>query len=241
MRIDTLFVDKGGVLTDNDDDLAPQWRRLIGEILSPRLGGSTAAWGAANVPAFHKQLARWRAAMAEHGPADIRGFFANDARLWLLDMCDDMGSPRPSDEDAARIAAETVFYVTARLELRAPQRGLAALRVLRQRGLVLHIASGDAHADLVAFLDRIDARDLFDRVYGSDLVDTWKSGPEYYRAILRDSAVDPRGAAVVDNSAQALAWAAECGLRGFLVVRRDGESFDDAVTRTFETVARALD
>ncbi|HKY51960.1 MAG TPA: HAD family hydrolase, partial [Candidatus Limnocylindria bacterium] len=125
--------------------------------------------------------------------------------------------------------------------VRVPRRGLDALRALRARGVVLHVASGDAHADLVDFLVHIGARELFDRVYGSDVVDTWKSGPDYYRAILRDTDVDPARAAVVDDQPSALSWAAECGLRGFLVQRRDGEEFDDAVARTFADVARAVD
>lgn len=174
--IEVLFVDKGGVLIDNND-LSPQWRRLIGEFLAPRLGGSMEAWGAANVPAFERQLERWRAAMAGRGPADIRGFFAKDARLWFLDMCDGVGLVRPPDAEAERIAADTVAYVNAHLEIRAPQRGLRTLRALRERGLTLHVASADSHDELVAFLERIGARDLFDRVYGSDLVNTWKFGP----------------------------------------------------------------
>jgi FMN phosphatase YigB (HAD superfamily) len=240
--IDTLFVDKGGVLIDNAEDLGPQWRRLIGEFLAPRLGGSAQAWGQANIPAFERQIERWRAAMARSGPADIRGFFAKDARLWFLDMCEAMGRrPRPPDHEAERLAAETVSYVKARLEIRTPQRALESLRALRRRGVVLHVASGDAHEDLVAFLEQIGARDLFDRVYGSDIVNTWKFGPEYYRAILSDSGVDPTRAAVVDDSPKALSWANECALRGFLVARRDAEGFDDAVARTFAEVAREVD
>jgi HAD superfamily hydrolase (TIGR01509 family) len=237
--IDTLFVDKGGVLIDSTDDLGPQWRRLIGEFLSPRLGGTPEAWGEANRPAFQRHLERQRAAMAKGGRADIRGFFAKDVRLWFLDMCETMRVPRPADEDAERIAAETVSYVKARLEIHAPQRGLRELRALRERGVILHMASGHAHEDLVAFLEQIGARDLFDRVYGSDLVSTWKFGPEYYRAILNDTGVDPVRAAVVDDDPKAVSWASECGLRGFLVERRDGEAFDDAVARTFDEVARA--
>lgn len=238
--IDVLFVDKGGVLIDNAEDLGPQWRRLIGEFLSRRLGGSARAWGDANVPAFERQLERWRAEMAKRGPADIRGFFAKDARLWFLDMCDAAGFARPADEEAERIAAETVHYVKAHLEIRPPQKGLLALRALKRRGLVLHMASGDSHDDLVEFLERIGARDLFDRVYGSDLVNTWKFGPEYYRAILRDSGVDADRAAVVDDSPKALSWARQSGLRVFQVARRDGEEFDDAVARTFGEVARTI-
>ncbi|HKY51616.1 MAG TPA: HAD family hydrolase [Candidatus Limnocylindria bacterium] len=240
MRIDTLFVDKGGVLVDNRDDLAPQWRRLIGEFLSPRLGGTAAAWGDANVPAFHRQVERWQAAMRRGGPADIRGFFANDAPVWLRDMCDAMAIAPPPEADAVRLASETVSYIKAHLVVRVPRRGLDALRALRARGVVLHVASGDAHADLVDFLVHIGARELFDRVYGSDVVDTWKSGPDYYRAILDDSGVDPARAGVVDDSPKALSWAHDCGLRGFLVARRGSESFDDAVTRTVTEVASAL-
>ena len=238
--IDTLFVDKGGVLIDNAADLAPQWRKLIGEFLSRRLGGSAIAWGDANVAAFEKQVERWRAEMASGSPADIRGFFARDARVWLLDMCDGAGFVRPADEAAAQIAADTVSYVREHLEIRPPQKGLRALRELRSRGLVLHMASGDSHDDLVAFLERIGARDLFDRVYGSDLVNTWKFGPAYYRAILKDTGVNADRAAVVDDSPQAALWARECGLRTFLVARRGSEDFDDSVARTFDEVAREI-
>lgn len=237
--IDALFVDKGGVLIDNAEDLGPQWRRLIGEFLSRRLGGSARSWGEANVPAFEKQLERWHAEMAKRGPADIRGFFAKDARLWFLDMCDAAGFARPAEHEAERIAADTVTYVKAHLEVEPPQKGLAALRALKRRGLVLHMASGDSHDDLVDFLERIGARDLFDRVYGSDLVNTWKFGPEYYRAILSDSGVHAERAAVVDDSPKAISWARECGLRAFQVARREREDFDDAVARTFDEVARA--
>jgi HAD superfamily hydrolase (TIGR01509 family) len=239
--IDVLFVDKGGVLIDNSDDLGPQWRRLIGDFLSPRLGGSPEAWGEANAVAFGRQLARWRAAMAKRGPADIRGFFAKDACLWFLEMCDAIGIPRPADEEAERLSADTASYVRTHLEVRVPRRTLQALRALRQRGVVLHMASGDAHDDLVEYLERIGARDLFDRIYGSDLVNTWKFGPDYYRAVLMDSGVTPERAAVVDDSPKAIGWARESGLRAFLVERRAGEDFDAAVSRTFEEVARAID
>ena len=239
--IDTLFVDKGGVLIDNEQDLGPQWRRLIGEYLSRRLGGSARAWGEANVPAFDRQVGRWRQEMAKRGPADIRGFFAKDARQWFLDMCDAAGFARPVEDRADRIAADTVAYVKAHLDVQSPARGLAALRALKARGLVLHMASGDSHDDLVAFLERIGAGDLFDRVYGSDLVRTWKFGPEYYRAVLADSGVDADRAAVVDDQPSAIAWARECGLHAFRVERRAGEAFDEAVARTFEEVATAID
>ena len=71
-------------------------------------------------------------------------------------------------------------------------------------------------------------------------MNTWKFGLEYYRAVLADSGVDPERAAVIDDSPSAVSWARECGMRGFLVEREDGEDFDNAVTRTLREVARAL-
>jgi len=130
-----------------------------------------------------------------------------------------------------------VSYVTAHLEIRAPQRGLLALRRLRERGVALHVSSGDAHDELVTFLEQIGARDLFDRVYGSDLVNTWKFGPEYYRAVLADSRVDPERAAVIDDSPNAVSWARDRGMRAFLVERQGGEGFDNAVTRVISEIA----
>jgi hypothetical protein len=60
--------------------------------------------------------------------------FAKDARQWFLDMCDGVGIERPSDEVADRVAADTVNYVKARLNIPVP-RALVSLRALRARGV----------------------------------------------------------------------------------------------------------
>ena len=56
--ITQIFLDDGGVLNDNDRRGA-EWRRLIGEFLSPRLGGEPLAWGAANRIVFDAQWKRF--------------------------------------------------------------------------------------------------------------------------------------------------------------------------------------
>ena len=45
--VTTIFLDDGGVMNDNTLR-GPQWQRLVGEYLSPRLGGSLQAWAEAN-------------------------------------------------------------------------------------------------------------------------------------------------------------------------------------------------
>src|SRR5207248_2662913 len=77
-------------------------------------------------------------------------------------------------------------------------------------------------------------------VYGSDLLNVWKSSPAYYQAILADTATDPGAAVVVDDSERAIAWAAECGLRGVQVRRQAGEPFEDSVLRAFDEVSALL-
>ncbi len=237
---DTLFIDKGGVLVDNER-LSGQWRRLLGEFFPPRLGRSAEDWGRANRVALPRQIARWEsAAQTGTGPANIRGWFNYDGRQWLYDMCDDLALPRPRPVIADSLAAEALRYVKSRLIFDAP-RTIERLRALRRRGLVLHMTSGDTSDDLEVYLAQIGSRDIFDRVYGSDLVNTWKTSVSYYRAILAETGADPRRTYVIDDSPRAIGWAEECGMRGFLVTQTAVEDFEIGVLRTFDEVERALD
>jgi FMN phosphatase YigB (HAD superfamily) len=236
---DTLFIDKGGVLVDNDQ-LAGQWQRLLGEFFAPRLGRSAEEWARANRIALPRQIERWEtAAETGIGPADVRGWFNHDGRQWLYDMCDDIGVARPRPGIADALAAEAVRYVKSGLSFDAPHI-VDRLRALGGRGLVLHMTSGDASDDLEAYLAQIDSRDIFDRVYGSDLVNTWKTSVAYYRAILAETRAEPRRTWVIDDSPRAVSWAEECGMRGFLVRHAAGEGFEAGVLRTFDELERAL-
>lgn len=238
-KITTLFIDKGGVLVNNGE-LGAQYQRLIGEYLPRILGGEPAGWAKANVWAFDQQWARWEAATRSPATMTIREWFDSDAANWLYDMCEMVRIPRPPKKDAMRIANDTLRYVRERVGIKVPAI-IGRLRALQQRGVTLHIASGDAHEDLVEYLRAINARDLFDRVYGSDLLNVWKSSPAYYRAILADTRTDPTTAVVVDDSDRAIEWAAECGLRGVLVQRQEGEPFESAVFRAFDEVERLIE
>jgi HAD superfamily hydrolase (TIGR01509 family) len=237
--VDTLFIDKGGVLVDNEQQ-SGQWQRLLGGFFPSRLGRTADEWARANRIALPRQIARWETAAAMGtGPADIRGWFSNDGRQWLYDMCDELGVPRPRPEIADGLAADAVRHVKTRLVFDAP-RTLDRLRALRGRGLVLHMTSGDASEDLEPYLAQIGARDVFDRVYGSDLVNTWKTSVAYYRAIVADTGADPRRTWVIDDSPRAIEWAQQCGMRGFLVTHPPGEEFEAGVLRALDQLERAL-
>ena len=233
-KITTLFIDKGGVLIDNTR-LSPQYRRLLGEFLPTELGGDADAWANANVGAASRAFARYQQASMSAPTTSIREWFTEDVRRWLYEMCDEVGRPRPPAAQADRIANEAHEYVRRRVDIGA-QRIVERLRELDSRGMKLHVASGDQHSDIVGYLETMGTRELFDQVYGSDLLNVWKSSPAYYRAILAVTATDPGAALVVDDSEPAIGWAAECGLRGVLVQRAEGEAFETAVLRAFDEV-----
>jgi phosphoglycolate phosphatase-like HAD superfamily hydrolase len=237
-KITTLFIDKGGVLIDNTV-LSPQYRRLLGEFLPGELGGDPDAWENANVGAAARAFARYQQAYLTAPTTSIRDWYAEDVRRWLYEMCDEVGRPRPPAAQADRIARGAHEYVVRRVDIRVP-RIVERIRDFHERGLKLHIASGDQQADLVGYLETIRTRDVFDRVYGSDVVNVWKMSPAYYRAILADTRTEAANAIVIDDSESAIAWAAECGLRGVLVRRRPDEPFEDAVLRAFDEVSALL-
>ena len=231
-KITTLFIDKGGVLIDNTQ-LTPQYRRLLGEFLPTELGGNADAWANANVGAATRAYERYQRAHITAPTTSIREWYAEEVRRWLYEMCDEVGRPRPPAAQADRIANAAHEYVRTHVDIRAP-RIVERLRDLHERGLKLHVASGDQHSDLVGYLDTMGTRELFDRIYGSDILNVWKSGPAYYRAALADTGTDAASAVVIDDSETAIGWAAECGLRGVQVRRRAGEPFEDSVLRAFD-------
>ncbi len=233
-KIATIFIDKGGVLIDNTV-LSPQYRRLLGEFLPTELGGDSEVWANANVGAAKRAFARYQQASQAGPSTNVRDWYADDVRRWLYDMCDEAGRPRPPAAQADRIANAAHEYVRRRVDIRAP-RIVQRLRDFHERGLKLHVASGDQHTDLIGYLDTLGVLELFGRVYGSDLVNAWKSGPAYYRAILADTGTEAANAVVIDDSPRAIEWAGECGLRGVLVQRKEGEGFEDSVLRALDEV-----
>ena len=214
-----LFVDDGGVLNDNERR-APEWRRLIGEFFAPRLGGAPEAWAAANAAiaprSWERHLAHMRTA------ADgVRTFHRAEDRRWLLEMCAAVGV-RVEPDDLDDLVEASHRYITRNVVSGYPEVA-QAIRDVARSGIALHTASGETSLQLDGYLRGMGLRELFDRLYGTDLIDRFKSGPHYYSAMVADSGVDPSEAAVVDDSAEALDWAAASGLRTIQVVR-DGST-----------------
>jgi len=204
--IRVVFLDDGGVLNDNERR-APEWRRLLGEYFAPRFGGTPEAWGNANMVVFGGIWDDWWKALAAGTELSPDWWPLQDHR-WLTGMFDRVGLPWPAD--IAGTTREARAHVMAHIDCAYPDAA-PAVRALRERGVTLHMASGGLSYELAPYLERMGVRELFDRLYGPDLIGVHKNSARYYERIAEDSGVDPRDAIVVDSDAKPLEWADAVG------------------------------
>ncbi|MEA2662923.1 MAG: hypothetical protein QOH08_2495 [Chloroflexota bacterium] len=212
----------------NDNELrGGEWRRLLGEFFVPRLGGTPEAWSEANRAVIDAWWPRFVAHL-QTATDGVGPWLRAEDRGWLLDMCARAGVPPPADGDVDDLVQASHRYVGERCRSAFPDVG-PALRSLAREGFALHTASGEDSAQLHSYLRGMGLRDLFGRLYGPDLVDRWKNGPAYYAAIVADCGIDPAEAVVVDDSPDALGWAAASGFRAIQVDRAGrGSQLDGA-------------
>lgn len=217
-----VFLDDGGVLNDNARR-APQWRRLVGEYLVPRYGGSVAAWGDANEAAFPRYIETYRDRVARTRGRGYAEALADLDREWIRIMFGYVGVPSPGAAEEDRLIGQIIAWVTERVD--AAILGAAdAVRLLRARGTTLYTASGGDTRYLTGHLRGMGILDCFTRTYGTDLVGVPKTGPEFYEAIFADSGVRPDDAVVVDDSPEAVEWAASGGAGRVVLIGRDAAS-----------------
>lgn len=217
-----LFIDDGGVLNDNARR-APQWQRLVGEFFAPRLGGTSQIWAEANrleapriIDAFWGEAASPYPTFAEHHAAYHLA--------WLGSMCERVGVPMLPRADALELAQAATDYVVTRVRADIPG-ATEAVTALHRAGFALHTASGGSSRDLHHCLTSMGVRDCFGTLFGADLVDFPKAGPDYYRRVFARVGVDPARALVIDDQARVGAWAREAGAR-VLLVGPDGDCPD---------------
>ena len=90
--ITALFFDDGGVLNDNAAR-GPQWQRLVGEYLEPRLGGTAAGWGLANCLVMERMEAPSEGARQRMQCPDARGYERLRLSAWFGAMIAEVASP----------------------------------------------------------------------------------------------------------------------------------------------------
>ena len=190
-----LFLDDGGVLNDNRLR-GPEWLRLIGEFMPSRLGGTAEQWAEANrvlFPQLWDSLKRRLPEFASH-----QQFQRTYSISWMEKMCDFVGVQRPSDEDAVTLYGELSIYVGERAVC-AIEGSTDAVVSLYRAGYRLFTASGANSWELQAILGRMGIADLFQQLYGPDLIDHVKYGPEFYDKLFAHAGIQADRALVIES------------------------------------------
>src|SRR6266851_10259762 len=148
--------------------------------------------------------------------ADFVGFYRAYQLRWIGGMCELLGLPAPPEEECLDLAYRALGWITRHIHAALPG-AVEAIRLLHRQGYALHAASGACSLELAGSFEGLGVRSCFGRLYGADLINTFKEGPEYYARLFADVGVQPAEALVVDDSADATCWAAQFGARTVLI------------------------
>jgi HAD superfamily hydrolase (TIGR01509 family) len=144
-------------------------------------------------------------------------------------MCAIVAVTPPPDAESVELARRASASIVRRVHSAFPG-AVEAIRTLHARGFTLHTASGESSRELAGYLEAMGVRDCFGRLFGPDLIDSHKAGPEFYTCLLADAGVAPEAALVVDDNPMVLGWATQVGAKTVLV--------GAATTDGFETTLR---
>jgi HAD superfamily hydrolase (TIGR01509 family) len=221
-RLPVLFLDDGGVMNDNAVR-GRQWQRLVGEFFVPILGGDLEAWARANFATITALLepSGWAARLraAPDYPAFLRQYHVD----WLASMCMTVGVAMPPEDEADALVERAERWIRPQVDAAFPGV-VEALRALHASGYRLFTASGESSEDLDDYLRSMMVRECFEHLYGPDLIETFKDGPEFYTRAFAGAGVRAEEALVVDDNPMALRWAIEAGAATVLVRNGAGPS-----------------
>jgi beta-phosphoglucomutase-like phosphatase (HAD superfamily) len=218
-----LFLDDGGVL--NDDGLrGPEWLRLIGEFMPPRMGATAEQWATANRVVFAdvwRNLQGQLPAFASH-----QEFHRTYAVKWVNGMCDRLGITAPAKDEAVTLYNELSIYVSERANCAIAGAAEAVLS-LNRAGYAIHSASGTPSWELQATMTKMGIAEAFSKLYGPDLVDHVKYGAAFYKKVFAHAGVEPERALVIESDPECCRWASETGANAIWI---DPEGRGDAKT-----------
>jgi FMN phosphatase YigB (HAD superfamily) len=218
----TVFLDDGGVMNDNAVRVL-EWQRLLGEFFAPRLGGTKEQWAAANRATAELALRKAGALSASISHGSWVDYYLS---IWMRDMAAHAGIPIPGEDDEVLLLArEASAYVTLNCRSAFPEAA-GAIRAISAAGFDLNTASGEESAELHGYLTGMGVRDCFGHLVGPDLIDCFKNSPAYYERAFALSGLDPGRCVVVDDSVEALQWAAASGAIAILMRRQPGSRLD---------------
>jgi FMN phosphatase YigB (HAD superfamily) len=204
---------------DFDDTLSEQipfnlqYVRAIGSTLAPRFGGDTEAWAKCAIDMLETLEAQYIARFCDD-PTGYNAWFATMHAQAMELVFSGMALPVPPDAEA--LSQETQRLALAQCNALFPGT-LETVHALHTQGYTLHMASGNDSGHLRAALTGAQLDACFDRLYGPDLIDCAKEGPEYYVRLFRHIQINPARALIIDNDPNAIGWAISTGAQAVQV------------------------
>jgi HAD superfamily hydrolase (TIGR01509 family) len=203
-----IFFDDGGVINDNKIR-GMQWRRYVGEYYSTRFGGKPEVWGEANqklITSFFEIF--WKDGKDKF--YDYKEFYNEFKKNMVIGMFNEVGEIFPNEISVEEVYNSAIDYVIPKVRSAIP--GVVhAIKELAIKGFILYTATGSVSNEMKMYLEALGVSQYFIEFYGPDLINTWKSGPDYYRAIFNHSGVDPKKSVIIDDQPRFLENALEIG------------------------------
>ena len=192
----TIFFDDGGVLNDNRIR-GMQWKKFVGDYYSTRFGGDPKIWGEAN----HKLITTfldifWRG--GEEKFNDYQNFKNDFKKNMVLGMFKEVGKILPKGIDIKEVYNSARDYVIPKVRSAIPGV-IHAIKELAAKGFNLYTASGAFSIEMKMYLEGLGISQYFKEYYGPDLINIWKSRPDYYGAIFNHSRVEPSKSIIIDD------------------------------------------
>jgi HAD superfamily hydrolase (TIGR01509 family) len=204
----TLFFDDGGVLNDNKIR-GQQWKTFVGEYYSQRFGGEPEIWGKAN----YKLISTLFDVFWQDGKEyfdDYQSFYNDFKRNMVLGMFKEAGKSLPRNINIEEVFNSARDYVIPKIRSAIPGI-IDSIKKLSARGFILYTAAGAVSSEMKMYLEGMDIIQHFKEFYGPDLVNTWKSGIGYYKAIFKHSGVNPSKSIIIEDQPRFLENAQEVG------------------------------
>ncbi len=203
------------LLFDFDDTLSEQsvfvlqYVRGIGETLSPRFGGNAEDWTQAAVDMLQMLEAQYVARFCPD-PTGYNAWYDTMHPAAMALVFGGMGLTVPPDAEA--LSRETQRIALAQCDA-CFEGARDVVASLHAAGYTLHLASGNDSGHLCGAIAGAKLAPCFDRLFGPDLIDCAKEGPEYYARLFRALNISPADALVIDNDPNAIGWALTVGAR----------------------------
>ncbi len=201
------------LLFDFDDTLSEQsafvlqYVQAIGNALASGFGGDAEDWTQAATDMLQTLEAEYIARFSSD-PTGYNVWYDTIHTQAMALMFGGMGLPVPPHAEALSRSTQQIALAQCDSCFEGAQD---VVHTLHAAGYTLHLASGNDSGLLHGAIAGANLTASFDRLFGPDLIDCAKEGPEYYVRLFRALNIAPADALVIDNDPNAIGWALALG------------------------------